>query len=71
MATFAPAFVATERALLPSLRAGLVALRDYRNTLVHRHQIARELHAHTDRELADMGITRSDIPAIVRGTFQR
>lgn len=31
----------------------------------------RELSAMTDRELRDMGLTRSDIPAVVAGTFTR
>ena len=34
-------------------------------------RIARELNAHNDKQLADMGITRADIPAIARGTFRR
>lgn len=36
-----------------------------------RARIARELLSYTDRELADLGISRSDIPAIVNGTFRR
>lgn len=36
-----------------------------------RQRAFEELTAMSDRELADMGITRADIPAIVAGTYQR
>lgn len=36
-----------------------------------RRQIARELAAHNDRELFDLGITRANIPQILDGTFSR
>ncbi len=35
------------------------------------HRTYAELSGMSDRELRDMGITRSDIPAIVAGTFTR
>jgi len=34
-------------------------------------QMARELSSHSDRELADMGFSRADLPAIARGTYRR
>jgi Domain of unknown function (DUF1127) len=36
-----------------------------------RQQIARELAAHNDRELFDLGVTRANIPQILDGTFSR
>ncbi|MDR3435570.1 DUF1127 domain-containing protein [Telmatospirillum sp.] len=36
-----------------------------------RARIVNELNATTDRQLADMGFSRSDIPAIANGTYQR
>lgn len=32
-------------------------------------QVRRELEAHTDRELADLGLSRADIPAIARAAY--
>ncbi len=37
----------------------------------HVRQLARELHMCSDRELGDMGLSRCDIPAVVRGTYAR
>jgi uncharacterized protein YjiS (DUF1127 family) len=40
----------------------------------NRRRIARisaELHAYTDRQLLDLGLCRSDIPEVARGTFRR
>jgi uncharacterized protein YjiS (DUF1127 family) len=31
----------------------------------------RQLHICTDRELWDMGLSRSDFPAIIKGTYRR
>ncbi|MBV9538483.1 MAG: DUF1127 domain-containing protein [Acidisphaera sp.] len=39
-----------------------------------RRRIGRtvaELRHYTDRELADMGLTRADIPAVARGQLRR
>ncbi len=36
-----------------------------------RRRLARELYALNDRLLADAGLTREDIPAVVNGTFVR
>ncbi len=36
-----------------------------------RQRLARELHVLDDRLLADAGITREDIPAVVNGTYVR
>jgi uncharacterized protein YjiS (DUF1127 family) len=49
---------------LTSLRARFAAWRAYRVTL-------RELSQLTDRDLADIGVCRSDIPAIARRALDR
>ena len=36
-----------------------------------RQRLARELYARNDRLLADAGLTREDIPAVVNGTYVR
>ena len=36
-----------------------------------RQRLARELHVLSDRLLADIGLTRMDIPAVVNGTYVR
>ncbi len=36
-----------------------------------RQRLARELYARNDRLLADAGLTREDIPAVVDGTYVR
>ena len=46
----------------------------YRRWADRRAQIARvsrELHSYTERQLADLGLCRSDIPDVARGTFRR
>lgn len=56
---------------LPSLRriaAGWTAFRAARR---ETSRITRELDACTDRELADLGLFRHDIPAIARGAYRR
>jgi uncharacterized protein YjiS (DUF1127 family) len=34
-------------------------------------RITQELAGCTDRQLADLGLYRSDIPAVARGTYRR
>ena len=36
-----------------------------------RNRIIRELSAYSDRELADIGLVRSDIRDVANGTFRR
>ena len=36
-----------------------------------RNAVLRELHQYTGRDLADLGITRGDLPAIAAGTYRR
>jgi uncharacterized protein YjiS (DUF1127 family) len=42
-----------------------------RSIRAERARIVNELNAATDRQLADMGFNRTDIPAIANGTYQR
>lgn len=44
---------------------------DYMARRRKRDQILRELSAYTDRELADLGFCRSDIPAVANGSYRR
>ena len=37
----------------------------------HHRRAERELEAMTDRELADLGVSRRDIPLVVRGLIRR
>lgn len=34
-------------------------------------RITQELVGYTDRQLADLGLSRSDIPAVAQGTYRR
>lgn len=72
MATFAHQFTsATAGTSALSLR-GLSAR--YNAWADRRRRIARvtaELQAYTDRQLQDLGLCRSDIPEVARGTFRR
>ncbi len=46
----------------------------FRAWRARREQINRisfELSCYTDRELADLGLSRGDIPEVARGTFRR
>ncbi|MDR3436287.1 hypothetical protein [Telmatospirillum sp.] len=36
-----------------------------------RARIVEELNATSDRELAELGFSRADLPAIANGTYQR
>ena len=43
----------------------------YRGEQRRRTQIVRELSAYTSRELAELGFSRADFPAILKGTYRR
>lgn len=73
LSTFAPSTMASR---------GLTAIRTMQNQLLLRWQRAKarraeafrlteELAGCTDRQLADLGLYRSDIPAVVQGTYRR
>ena len=70
--------------LLPSTMAfrGLTAFKSKQAELRLKRQraraqqdeifrIERELDGCTDRQLADLGLSRSEIPAVARGTYSR
>lgn len=66
-ATIAGFGAACGRGIRNAFRGLVGAYRDARRM----QETYRELSALSDRELRDMGISRSDIPAIVAGTFTR
>ena len=51
-----------------SLRARYVA---YKAVVADRRRITRELMTYSDDELAELGFSRLDIPAIATGTYRR
>lgn len=71
MATFTGTFSSPAPAVLPSPRSIFAAMRATAASFFARQLLIRELESHTDRQLADMGITRSDIPAVASGRFVR
>lgn len=42
-----------------------------RRVQAERDRIYQELNSCTDRELAEIGFSRADLPAIANGTYQR
>ena len=71
MATFIDSFSSTTPAVLPSPRGIFTAMRATVDRYFVRQRLTRELESHTDRQLADMGIARADIGAVVSGRFNR
>ncbi len=74
----------TSHTLVPALAPaqGLAAFKVSYQRFLYRHRraklrrqqaarIATELEAYSDRELAELGLCRGDIPAVARGTFHR
>ena len=60
------------RAALKAKRRHLA--RRWQRSVVQRRRIARytrELETYTNRELSELGLDRSDIPAVARGTYRR
>ncbi len=57
-------------ALLTVLRQ--LGMRWQRARAQHREvaRITRELQSYTDRQLTDLGMSRTDIPDVARGTFR-
>jgi uncharacterized protein YjiS (DUF1127 family) len=71
MATTVNVFEAGARAQFPRLPRLLAQFSDFRARRAQRSRIIRELNAHTDSQLADMGFVRSDIRALANGTYRR
>jgi uncharacterized protein YjiS (DUF1127 family) len=49
-------------------------MRRWHRMVAQRRRVARytrELEAYSNRELAELGLHRSDIPAVARGTYRR
>lgn len=60
------------RAILRAKRDQL--LRRWQRARARRERVARftrELQAYSNRDLADLGLDRCDIPAVARGTYRR
>lgn len=52
----------------PSLRDRFAAWNERRRTIA---RITRELNTYTERQLADLGLSRGDIPDVARGRITR
>jgi uncharacterized protein YjiS (DUF1127 family) len=59
------------RSLARSISALPAQWKARRDEQRRRRQILRELNAHTDRELADLGFSRADFPSILDGSYRR
>lgn len=72
-----PAFFPHSRhvGLLAAFRNKIGELRlGWQQAKAQRREVARithELSGYTDRELAELGLSRSDIPEVARGSFRR
>lgn len=53
---------------IQALRARFEA---HRAVVAERRRLARELDTYTDAELAELGFSRFDIPAVAAGTYRR
>ncbi len=70
----APYDITTRRAEAVSLTGPSLLFNRINEWLAERRrvgQISRELYRYADRDLADMGLTRGDIPAVARGSLPR
>jgi uncharacterized protein YjiS (DUF1127 family) len=66
-----PGAPASAAALLSRLQSRLHAWRHGRALRRRYRRDASQLEHFNDRELWDLGLSRADIPAIARGTYQR
>ncbi len=64
-------FAASNRAPRPRQASVFSRLGAFVMAYAERRRLARELYARNDRLLADAGLTRKDIPAVVNGTYVR
>lgn len=51
--------------------SGVSAVAGFVSDELTRRRVAHELSALSDRDLADIGVVRDDIPGIAAGTFRR
>lgn len=56
---------------LPSLTSLGAKWNEFRTARRERNRIIRELNAYSDRDLAELGLFRHDVPAIAAGTYRR
>jgi uncharacterized protein YjiS (DUF1127 family) len=63
----APVRRAAVRALRRQLQRAAAAWREYRR----RHRLEQELRGLDRRQLADIGLTRGDVPAVIDGSYFR
>jgi uncharacterized protein YjiS (DUF1127 family) len=53
-----------------SVQDGLARVAAWRVSRNRQSRLLRELSESTDRQLWDMGLSRADIPAVVRGAYR-
>jgi uncharacterized protein YjiS (DUF1127 family) len=68
--TFAPAKSANAKSASSPWRTVLAVLRRVYEAQ-QAHRVASELRRLSDYQLADLGLTRGDIPAVARGDLRR
>jgi uncharacterized protein YjiS (DUF1127 family) len=72
MATIARSQTRTAaRPATDGLHALALRFRAFREAARERTRIQRELMTYTDDQLADLGLSRHDIPAVAAGTYRR
>jgi uncharacterized protein YjiS (DUF1127 family) len=54
-----------------SLHGLALRFRAFREAAHKRSRIRRELMTYTDHQLADLGLSRGDIPSVAAGTYRR
>jgi uncharacterized protein YjiS (DUF1127 family) len=64
-------FEATTGDFANLLQTGLARFAAWRAARRQQSRLLRELSESTDRQLWDMGLSRADIPAVVRGAYRR
>jgi uncharacterized protein YjiS (DUF1127 family) len=65
------AFKHPQMFVLDVLQQTAASFTAWRTERRERARIARELATYSDRELFDLGIQSTDIPAIINGTYRR
>ncbi len=72
MATIARSQTRTAaRPVADSLQGLALRFQAFREASRNRARIRRELMTYTDHQLADLGLSRGDIPAVAAGTYRR
>ena len=69
MTTFTRSDFATHSPF-PSLRRLVAAWDELRAVRRERNRIVEEMNTYTDQELLELGLFRSDIPAVADGTYR-